>query len=120
MPSPDAHGTNEALSQPLRSVSTHSNEGIATIEFQKPGTSTTLPQVDQKPDKSLEQKCSSNDNSSEKAAWDDSVIIFNANSEGKVVYRRRRAFSPRRRKEVAQIRRIGVCFQCKIRKGPVS
>ena len=55
-----------------------------------------------------------------KRNWDDSILVFGANPETKVVHRKRKAFSPNRRKEVARNRLIGACVQCKLRRGPVS
>lgn len=52
--------------------------------------------------------------------WDDSLIVFPANKDVSIGQRRRRAFAPSRRREVALNRLVGVCIQCKLRKGSVS
>jgi hypothetical protein len=66
---------------------------------------------------SLEQ---SDDNFKAKRKWEDSVTVFSSNDNWKVVQKRRKAYSPTRRKAVALNRLIGVCIQCKLRKGSVS
>jgi hypothetical protein len=55
-----------------------------------------------------------------KRKWDDSILVFGAKPETKVVQRKRKAFSSSRKKEVARNRLIGACIQCKLRRGPVS
>jgi hypothetical protein len=55
-----------------------------------------------------------------KRKWEDSMLIFGANPETKIVQRKRKAFSTNRRKEVHRNRTLGACIQCKLRRGPVS
>ncbi len=54
-----------------------------------------------------------------KRRWMDSIVVFGANEETKVTVRKRKNFSPTRKKEVAMNRRVGACLQCRIRKGRV-
>jgi hypothetical protein len=51
---------------------------------------------------------------------EDSIIVFSANSDAKIIPKRRKTFSKSRKREVAMNRLIGACVQCKLRKGPVS
>jgi hypothetical protein len=51
---------------------------------------------------------------------EDSIIVFSANSDAKIIPKRRKTFSKPRKREVAMNRLIGACIQCKLRKGPVS
>ena len=55
-----------------------------------------------------------------KRAWLDSMVVFSTNQDMKVVEKKRKSFSPLRRKEVAMNRHLGVCLQCRIRKEGVS
>jgi hypothetical protein len=55
-----------------------------------------------------------------KRKWQDSVIVFSSKDDKKIAQKRRRAYSPSRRRTVALNRIIGACTQCKLRKGPVS
>jgi len=55
-----------------------------------------------------------------KRKWEDSVLIFGASPEKKVVQRKRKAFSSDRRRDVHRNRILGACIQCKLRRGPVS
>jgi hypothetical protein len=56
---------------------------------------------------------------SQKRKWRDSIVVFPANPDVNLVQKRRRAFGPARREEVALNRMIGACTQCKTRKGRV-
>jgi hypothetical protein len=56
---------------------------------------------------------------SQKRKWRDSIVVFPANPDVNPVQKRRRAFDPARREEVALNRMIGACTQCKMRKGRV-
>jgi hypothetical protein len=55
-----------------------------------------------------------------KRKWLESVFVFSADKDVKVAVKKRKPFSPHRRKEVAFNRQLGACLQCKIGKGPVS
>lgn len=55
-----------------------------------------------------------------KRKWEDSVTVFSSKDDWKIVQKRRRAYSPSRRRTVALHRIIKACTQCKLRKGPVS
>ena len=52
--------------------------------------------------------------------WQDHVVIFSTDQNKNVVPRRRKAFAPTRKKEVALNRLIGACVRCKLRKAAVS
>jgi hypothetical protein len=55
-----------------------------------------------------------------KRAWLDSMVVFSAIQNTEVAEKKRKSFSPLRRKEVAMNRHLGVCLQCRIRKEGVS
>jgi len=57
---------------------------------------------------------------SRKRKWDDSIIVFPANAEARLIQRRRKAFDASRRREVAMNRMLGACTPCKLRKGSAS
>jgi hypothetical protein len=52
--------------------------------------------------------------------WQKHVVIFSTDQNKNVVPRRRKAFAPTRKKEVALNRLIGACVRCKLRKAAVS
>jgi len=52
--------------------------------------------------------------------WQNHVVIFSTDQNKNVVPRRRKAFAPTRKKEVALNRLIGACVRCKLRKAAVS
>jgi len=57
---------------------------------------------------------------STKRKLEESIVVFPVDPSMKVVPKRKKGFSPRRKAEVALNRLVGSCVQCRIRKGPVS
>jgi hypothetical protein len=57
---------------------------------------------------------------SKKRKWEESLIIFSSNPKGVTKVRKRNSFNDARRSEVALIRLVGACVQCKLSKGRVS
>jgi hypothetical protein len=55
-----------------------------------------------------------------KRKLEQSIIVFSASNPEKVLQKKRKAYAPSRRMEVALNRLVGACLQCRIRKGPVS
>jgi hypothetical protein len=55
-----------------------------------------------------------------KRKWDQSIVVFSASNPEKIIQKKRKAYTPSRRMEVALNRMVGACLQCRIRKGPVS
>jgi hypothetical protein len=66
----------------------------------------------------VSHRCNSKDRTTHNL--EDAIHVFAANPNTQVTPRKRKAFSPSQKAEVASTRRIGACVQCKKRKEAVS
>jgi hypothetical protein len=89
--------------------------------FHETDTSSLCPSEEKAEAHDNPEKTTQHDSRSDsKRQWKDNVTVFSSKDDWKVVQKRRREYSPSRRRTVAINRIIGSCIQCKLRKEAVS